>query len=205
MYTLYMAKGSSALAAHILLEEIGATYETEVLSVPAGDHLAPGYLAVNPRGRVPALKTPHGVITENPAILAYLAQAHPEKSLAPEDPFSFARAQSANMYLASTMHPAFAHKLRGARYADDPAAIEAMKAKVPANIRECARLVEDHLLQGPWVLGADYSMCDPYFFLVHRWMAANDVSLDDFPGISAHVRAMKARPATNAALAQHIP
>ncbi|WP_298837098.1 glutathione S-transferase family protein [uncultured Roseobacter sp.] len=203
MYTLYMAKGTSALAAHILLEEIGAEYQTRILSVPGGDHQAPDYLAVNPRGRVPALDTPQGVITENPAILAYLAQAHPEQNLAPRDPFAFATAQSANLYLASTMHPAFAHKLRGARFADDPAAIASMKEKVPANILECARLIEDHLLQGPWVLGATYSMCDPYFFLVHRWMAANDISTDAFPRIAAHVDAMRARPATQAALAQH--
>ena len=203
MYTLYMAKGSSALAAHILLEEIGAPYQTQVLSVPDGEHLSDTYLSVNPRGRVPAIATPHGVLTENPAILAYLAQAHPEKELAPKDPFGFATAQSANLYLASTMHPAFAHKLRGARYADSPDAITAMKDKVPANMAECARLIEDHLLQGPWVLGAKYSMCDPYFFLVHRWMAANDISTGEFPKIHAHAETMRARPATRAALEQH--
>ncbi len=203
MYTLYMAKGTSALAAHILLEEIGATYETQVLSIPDQDHQAPEYLAINPRGRVPALQTPHGVLTENPAILAYLAQVHPETGLAPADPFTFARAQSFCMYLAATMHPAFAHKLRGARFADDPDAIDAMKKKVPENMAECAQLIEDHLLRGPWAMGEEFSYCDPYLFLVHRWLGANGIDTVGYPKIHAHMLAMKERPSVKKVMAEH--
>jgi glutathione S-transferase len=203
MYTLYLAKGTSALAAHILLEEIGVPYETQVLSIPAKEHLSADYLAINPRGRVPTLITPQGPLAENPAILAYLAQAHPDRNLAPTDPFGFAQAQSVNLYLATTLHVAFAHKARAARWADDPSAIKAMQAKVSENVFEGAHFVEDHLLQGPWVLGEAYSICDPYVFLVHRWMAANDIGLDDTPKLQAHTEAMKARPAVQRAMAQH--
>ena len=94
MHKLYLSKGSSALAAHILLEEIGVPHETIAVSIPDKAHLTPEYLAINPKGRVPALETPQGVLTENPAILAYLAQAHPEQELAPTDPFAFAQAQA---------------------------------------------------------------------------------------------------------------
>lgn len=203
MYKLYLSKGSSALAAHILLEEIGASYETVVVSIPDKAHLTPEYLAINPKGRVPALETPQGVLTENPAILAYLAQANPELELAPTDPFAFAQAQALNGYIASTLHVAFAHKARAARWADEPAAIAAMQAKVATNIAEGASFVEEHLLKGPWALGARYSMCDPYLFLVHRWMVASGVDLADYPKLSAHTDAMRARPAVQAALAQH--
>jgi glutathione S-transferase len=202
-YTLFLAKGTSALAPHILLEEIGADYTTKVLSIPDKDHLSAEYLRINPRGRVPALQTSHGVLVENPAILAYLAQVHPHKNLAPAEPFAFAQAQSVNLYLAATMHVAFAHKGRGARWADDPAAIAAMQAKVPDTIAECADFIEKNLLKGPWVLGETYSMCDPYVFLAHRWMAANDISLAIYPKLEAHTHAMKQRPAVKAAMAQH--
>ena len=203
MYTLYLSKGSSALAAHILLEEIGAPYDTVVVSIPDKAHLTPDYLAINPKGRVPALQTPQGVLTENTAILAYLAQAHPEHALAPTDTFAFAQAQALNSYISSTLHVAFAHKARAARWADDPVAIAVMQAKVAPNIAEGAQFVEDHLIKEPWALGERYSMCDPYLFLVHRWMAASQVELADYPRLNAHNNAMRARPAVQAALAQH--
>lgn len=202
MYTLYLANGTSALAAHIVLEDIGAPYDTRTLSIPDNEHLSADYLSINPRGRVPALDTPQGVIVENPAILAYLAQNHPEKDLAPSDPFAFAQAQSVNLYLAATMHVAFAHKGRGARWADDPDAIKSMQEKVPQTITEGAQFVESHLIKGPWVLGDAYSICDAYVLLVHRWMGANDLSLDDFPKLKAHREAMLQRPAVQAAMAQ---
>ncbi|MDW3225401.1 MAG: glutathione S-transferase family protein [Paracoccaceae bacterium] len=202
MYSLYIANGSSALAAHILLEEIGVPYETHTLSIPAKEHLSPDFLAINPRGRVPALVTAQGVIVENPAILAYLAQSHPDKNLVPTEPYAFAQAQSVNLYLAATMHVAFAHKGRGARWSDDPDAIKSMQEKVPQTIKEGAQFVEDHLIKGPWVLGDTYSICDPCVFLVHRWMGANDIALDAFPKLTAHTDAMLTRPAVQAAMAQ---
>lgn len=203
MYKLYLSKGSSALAVHILLEDIGVPYETVFVSIPDKAHQTPDYLAINPKGRVPALQTPQGVLTENPAILAYLAQAHPELELAPTDPFAFAQAQALNGYIASTLHVAFAHKARAARWADDPAAIAAMQAKVSDNIAEGAQFVEQYLLKGPWALGARYSICDPYLFLVHRWMAASGVDLAEYPKLSAHTDAMGVRPAVQVAQAQH--
>ena len=136
-------------------------------------------------------------------VLAHLAQANPELELAPTDPFAFAQAQALNGYIASTLHVAFAHKARAARWADEPAAIAAMQAKVATNIAEGASFVEEHLLKGAWALGARYSMCDPYLFLVHRWMVASGVDLADYPKLSAHTDAMRARPAVQAALAQH--
>lgn len=203
MYDLYLAKGTSGLAVHILLEETGAPYQTTFLSIPDKEHLADTYLCLNPLGRLPTLITPDGPLTENPAILVYLAQMHPEKALLPKTPFAFAQAQSVNLFVAATMHVAFAHKGRAARWADDPGAITAMQAKVPENIAEAAQLIEDHLLKTPWVLGEAYSICDPYVFLAHRWMAANDVPLTNYPKLLAHTNAMRARPAVQRVLLQH--
>ena len=97
-----------------------------------------------------------------------LAQIAPDKNLAPTDPFEFAIAQAFNSYMASTVHVAHAHK-RGARWADDPLVHDAMRAKVTANMTECAQMIEQHYLKGPFVLGDRFSFTDPYMALVTRW------------------------------------
>ncbi|KPB00433.1 glutathione S-transferase family protein [Ahrensia marina] len=202
MYTLYLSKGSSAISVQILLEEIGARYEIEEVSIADGDNAKPAYLAVNPKGRIPALLTPEGVLTENTAIIAYLAQAHASAGLMPDTAFAFAKAQALNAYIATTAHVAFAHLKRGARWADDPEAHTSMIEKVPDNIRECARIIEEHYIAGPWALGDEYSFCDPYLFLMQKWMQATGVDITEFPKLMAHRDLMLARPAVKAALAR---
>lgn len=201
MYTLYSSKGSSALAAHVMLEEVGADYDHVETTISEGATRTPEFLAMNPKARVPVLKTPHGILTENSAILPYLALAHPDAGLAPADPFGLARALEFNAYLAATVHPAFAHMYRGARWSDDPAIIEGMKVKVPANIAEAARTIEDHYIAGPWILGDGYTIADVYALLMHRWMAGTGVAHDGYPKLAAHRDALLARPAVTAAMA----
>ena len=86
MLTLYYASASCAYAPHILLYDAGATFETRQIDFASGEQTSPEFLSVNPKGRVPALVTPHGILTENPAILLYIAQTHPQMALAPTDP-----------------------------------------------------------------------------------------------------------------------
>ena len=116
MYKLYYAPGTCALASHIALEEAGADYSAVRLDFKSNQQQSQEYLKVNPKGRVPALVTDKGVLTETPAILAYVAQTFPNAKLAPlDDAFAFAQAQSFNNYLCATVHVAHAHKGRGAR------------------------------------------------------------------------------------------
>ena len=100
------------------------------LSFASNEQRGAEYLAINPKGRVPAMVTDRGILTETPAMLAYIAQSFPEARLAPlDDPFAFAEVQAFNSYLCSTVHVAHAHRMRGQRWADDPAAIAAMQAR----------------------------------------------------------------------------
>src|SRR3954466_3908259 len=101
---LYYTPGTCALASHIALEEAGADYTTVRVDFKSDEQRQPDYLAINPKGRVPALVTAHGVLTETPAILAYVAQSFPQARLAPSDPFGFAEVQAFNNYLCSTVH-----------------------------------------------------------------------------------------------------
>ncbi len=122
MLTLFYAPRTCALASHIGLEEAGATYEARRVDFTSAEQTKPEYLAINPKGRVPALLTERGVITETPAVLAYIAQTYPAARLAPlDDRFAFAELQAFTNYLCSTVHVAHAHRFRGVRWADDPA------------------------------------------------------------------------------------
>ena len=200
MLTLYYSRKSCAYAPHILLHDAGAAFDTVEIDFATGEQTKPEFLAINPKGRVPALATPHGILTENPAILLYIAQTHPHTNLAPSDPFALARAQSFNMVLASTVHVAHSHKHRGARWADDPAAQAAMTAKVTENMAMYAAMIEEHYFTGPYVLGDDYSICDPYLALITQWLRADGVDLADFPKLQAHDALMRARPSMQAVM-----
>jgi glutathione S-transferase len=86
MLTLYYSPGACSLAPHIALEEAGASYALELVSIPKGEQQAPEYLNVNPRGKIPALRTDEGVLTENVAILTYISRSFPQARLLPEEP-----------------------------------------------------------------------------------------------------------------------
>lgn len=204
MLRLFHSRGSCALASHIALEEAGADYQAVRLDLAAGDQTRPEYLAISPKGRVPALVTDRGVLTETPAILAFIAQSYREAKLAPlDDPFAFARAQAFNSYLASTVHVAHAHGRRGSRWADDAAAIAEMKRKVPQTMAACFAQIEADLPDdGPWVLGADYSICDPYLFTISGWLEGDKVDIAQFPKVFRHFQRINDRPAVRKVLAQ---
>ncbi|MDL2407713.1 glutathione S-transferase N-terminal domain-containing protein [Rhizobium calliandrae] len=202
MLNLYFAPGSCALASVIALEESGLDYEARRINLASGEQRSPEYLAVNPKGRVPALVTDKGVVTENVAILGYVAQIAPAACLAPlDDPFEFARMQAFNSYLASTVHVNHAHKGRGYRWTDDAAAIEAMKVKVPQTMSESFALIEEKMLEGPWVMGEQYTVADGYLFTLASWLPGDGVDRTQFEKVSAHHARMLERPAVQRAVA----
>ena len=202
MLTLYFAPGTVALASRIALEEAGAKYVARQVDFAVEEQRKAPYLEVNPKGRVPALITERGVLTETPAILAYIAQTFPAAALAPlDDAFAFAEVQAFNAYLCATVHVAHAHRMRGRRWTDDEAAIEALKRGVPRSVGACFELIETTLLKGPWVRGEAYSICDPYLFTLSGWLDADGVDLGALPGVQDHRRRMAERPAVKRALA----
>jgi glutathione S-transferase len=190
------------LASHIALEEAGAPYETIRVDFRTNEQRKPEYLAINPKGRVPALVTERGILTETPAILAFVAQSYPTANLAPlDDPYEFARVQAFNSYLCSTVHVAHAHRMRGYRWADDPIAIADMQRKVPTTVGDCFEMIETTMLAGPWVMGDRYTICDPYLFTLSQWLEGDGVDVKRFPKVVDLVQRMNARPAVQRALA----
>lgn len=207
MLTLYYAPGTCALACHLALEYAGAPYDTVRIDFARKEQRSPEYLRLNPKGRVPALATDRGILTETPALLQFISQSFPEAGLAPlDDPFMLARANEFNSYLCSTVHVAHAHRMRGYRWVDDEQAMEAMKRKVPQTVGECFELIEREMLQGPWVLGERFSICDMYLFTLSRWLESDGVrDHSRFPKVIALRQRMAADPVVLKVLAAQEP
>jgi glutathione S-transferase len=202
MIKLYFAPNTCALATHIALEEAGADYELASVSFAANEQQGDAYRAVNPKARVPAMLTDRGILTETPAMLAYVAQRFPDARLAPlDDPFQFARVQEFNSYICSTVHVAHAHRMRGYRWADEPSSFADMKRKVPQSVGACYDLIEQHMLKGPWVMGEDYTICDPYLFTLAQWIEGDGVDTARLTKVMEHRRRMSERPAVRKAIA----
>jgi glutathione S-transferase len=196
MLKLYLAPHTCALASHIALQEAGADFKIVRIDFTTIEQRSVDYLRINPKGRVPSLLTPRGILTETPAILAFIAQSWPEAALAPlDDAFSFARVQEFNAYLCSTLHVAHAHRMRGERWADDPSAIAAMQRKVPQTVSACFDLIEREMFVGPWAMGDAYTICDPYLFTLAQWWDADGVNPTRLPKLQDHSHRMRQRPA----------
>ena len=196
MYKFYYAPGTCALASHIALEEAGAPYRAERLDFRSNQQNSPDYLAINPKGRVPALVTEQGVLTETPAILAFIAQTFPEAKLAPFDnAFRFAEVQAFTSYLCSTVHVAHAHKLRGYRWATEESSFADMKRMIPKTMASNFALIERDMIRGPWVMGETYTICDPYLFTIGLWLEGDGVDVSALPKVMAHRSRMLERPA----------
>ncbi len=202
---LFYAPHTCSLASHIVLEHVGAKYSQVRINFAGSDQCKPEYLAINPKGRVPALVTQEGVLTETPAILVFLAQTFPDACLAPfEEPFAFAEVQAFNNYLCSTLHVAHSHRMRGSRWVDEPAAIVAMQRKVPESVGSCYELIESKMLKGPWVMGDAYTICDPYLFTIAQWLEEDGVNPSQFPKVMAHRNRMSNRPEVRRAIADQL-
>jgi glutathione S-transferase len=205
MLQLLYTPHTCSLATHIALVDAGAAYTLRRIDFSTTEQQSPEYLAINPKARVPSLITARGVLTETPAMLAFVAQSYPDAMLAPlTDPFQFAELQAFNSYLCSTVHVAHAHRMRGYRWADDSAAISAMQKKVPQSVGDCFDLIERHMLRGPWVMGDVYTVADPYLFTLAQWLEADGVDPAQFPRVTGHRERMLCRDGVRRALAEEL-
>ncbi|WP_454631133.1 glutathione S-transferase family protein [Bradyrhizobium cenepequi] len=201
MLKLYYTPGTCALASHIALEESGAPYAIERVDFKTNQQNSPEYLKVNPKGRVPALVTDHGVLTETPAVLAFIAQSFPKAKLAPlDDIFAFAQAQAFNSYLCSTVHVAHAHKMRGHRWATEESSFADMKRMIPKTVGASFALIERDMLRGPWVMGEAFTICDIYLFTLAQWLEGDGVDLAALPKVVDHRNRVAERPAVKKVL-----
>lgn len=175
MLTLYLAPGSSSMAAHIALQEVGAAFETRQVSLARRETRTPEFLVLNPAGQVPLLVTPEGPLTEVAAILFWLARRYPEAGLLPVDAMAEARAIAWMSFLAATVHPARRQGLEPARAAWG--------------------MAEARLGEGPYALGREYSIADIHLFrLFWRFRGGAALEPGEFPRLTAHHDRVMTRP-----------
>ena len=182
MLILYFAPGSSSMAAHIALHEVGADFEGRPMSFKKDDMHSPEFLKINPAGKVPTLLIGGRVLTEVAGILFYLARRFPDAKLLPSDDIE-AEAQviSWMSFIASTLHPA---RQKGLDHA-----------------REAYGIADKRLGSG-WILGERYSIADIHLFRLY-WRLFNSLkpSPGTFPNLDAHYARMMARPAVQRTIA----
>jgi glutathione S-transferase len=199
---LYFGAGACSLAPHIVLEELGLPYSTQKLNLAEGDQRKPEYLKLNPNGRVPTLVVDGKPLTENVAILTFLGGGFPQKGLWPKETWSQAMLLSALAWCSNTIHPAFAHLIRAARYADDAAAQESVKAKARETFGDCLKQVDGWLGMTPkWMMGEQFTVGDPYLLVFYRWGNRNAFPMKSFANYTRHANAMLARPAVKKVMA----
>lgn len=195
---LYYSPGACSLASHIALEESGLPFEAVRINFAEAQQRSPEYLAINPKARVPALVDGTFVVTENPAILRYLARRAPESGLWPEDPQQEARCAEWCAWCSSTIHVAYAHVRRAERYAVSEAARAEVVEKGRETCRDLWGQIDAKLGAGPWALGERYSVADPYLIVFWLWGRNEALGFDmagDFPNWTAQARRMAERPA----------
>ncbi len=199
---LYYGPGACSLAPHIVLEELGFAYETQKLNLAEGDQRKPEYLKLNPAGRVPTLVVDGKPLTENVAILTYLGGGFPAKGLWPRQTWSQAMLLSALAWCSNTIHPAYGHLVRAARYADDTPAQESIKKKARESYGEYMKQVDGWLGKTPkWMMGDQYTVGDPYLFVFYRWANRSGYDVKAFANYTRHAQAVMARPAVKKAMA----
>ncbi|HET6182615.1 MAG TPA: glutathione S-transferase C-terminal domain-containing protein [Acetobacteraceae bacterium] len=202
---LYYSPGACSLGIHVLLEEIGKPYQSELVNLREGAQYQPQFTAVNPKSKVPTLARDDGsILTEFPAIAYWLARTNPEKHLLPDDPEGQARALEAMDYVVATMHmQGFARIFRPENFAID--ADDAAKEKVRARGREIFEkglaLMDKALAGKEYLGGKDINIADAALFYVEFW-GAGRLKLDLPGNCAAHYKRMLARPAVKRVMEQ---
>lgn len=203
MITLYHSPGACSLAAHIVLEEIGAPFEAKRVAIAEGEHLTPDYLAINPHARVPALTDGAFVLTESPAILSYLGHRFPEAGLLDlKDLEKLGRTEELLGFFSSSVHVAFAQIWRATRFAEGEAAREDVIAVGRTAVSGYCDELEEVAGGGDWIVGGRYSIADPYMLVFYRWGRLIGLDMAAYPGWTRHKEAMMGRPAVQRALAR---
>jgi glutathione S-transferase len=177
MLTLYFSPGSSSMAAHIALHEVGAEFEAKPVSLAKKETHTPEFLAINPEGKVPTLLIDGRVLTEVAGVLFYLARRFPQAHLMPEgDVEAEARVVSWMSFIAASIHPA---RRQGLEHA-----------------RSVYKLADKRLGNDDWAVGGRYSIADIHLFrLFWRFRGSLNTEPGDFPNIERHYERMMARPA----------
>lgn len=201
MYELHYYPSNASFAPHVLLRELGVDFKLKFVDRDANAHKKPGYLALNPTGRIPALVDGDMVLFETAAICLHLVDAHPKAGLAP-DIGTAARADFYKwlMFMANTIQPDILVYYYSARYSTDPAHGAAIKQAAATRLMGWFAHIEAALGDGPHFAGDRFSVLDIYLLLLARWGRYLPVPPRDMARINAITRTALSRPSVQAAI-----
>jgi len=194
-YTIFGDKGSGAFAAEAALAEAGAPYEFRFVSLEKNEQKEPAFLAINPSGKIPALKLPEGeILTESAAILLTVADHFPNARLLPAQA-STERAQAYRWlaFMASEIYPIVEIVDYPQRFAAEGEAADALRLKARDRIRERMLIVE-RIAAGPWLLASGFSILDIYAAMFSRWSVGKNWRTANLPKLNALAEALSSRP-----------
>lgn len=185
MLTLYYGHGACSMASHIGLEESKAQYEAKPVLLAKGEQKTADYMKINPRGKVPALAVDGKVITENTAILSYVAKQFPQAGLMPKDPIDEARCISNMVWFSTIVHPSYQHFMRAEPFAEGEAAQAAVKEvgrkSFWTNLKEI-----DSMLEGKdWIMGNQFSVADGYALVFYGWALKGGLPVQELKAYTA--------------------
>jgi glutathione S-transferase len=210
---LHYFPGNASLIAHLVLEEIGVPFELAFVDREHGAHQSPAYLALNPNGLIPVLVDPDSrsadgaplVLYETAAICLHLADVHADQGLLPP----LGTRERANAYkwiawLANTLQTTLTLYFYPERWAEDAAGAASVKAKAEAKAGALLEQLDAELARHgrPWLLGASFSIADPYAFVLCRWTRGFTRPARNLPHLRPWLERMLARPAVERALAR---
>ncbi len=199
MYILYFSPGACSTAAHVLLEECGAEYEVKQVALAKGEQRTEEYRKINAHGKVPALAVDGKVITQNAAILPYIAGQFPEAKFSPSNPIDFANCLELVGWLASTVHPAFGLALHPERPAGGAeigeAAINIISDTGHKTFWKCLEEIDQRFSGDHWMMGEQYTFADPYVLGFYSWGVRLDLPVLKLKNYTSWKDRMLARPA----------
>ena len=194
MLTLYFSPGACSLASHIGLEETGAPYEVKPTLLAKGEQKTEAYLKINPRGKVPALSVDGKIITENTAILTYLARRFAEKKLMPTDPSEEARGIGTMCWFSSIVHPSYQRANRPERFAEGEAAQAAVKENGRKSFWANCQEIDSMFRGNDWIMGGQYTLVDPYALVFYGWGVRGGFPMNELSAYTAWRERMLKRP-----------
>ncbi len=198
---LYYAPGACSLADHIVLAWTGRPYAA--VAVDAKERATPEYRAMNPAGAVPVLVDGEWALTQNVAILTYLADAHPQAGLIGDgSPRSRAEVMRWLAFCNADIHPQYHPLFHGTPYLHDDAASERARTHALEVLAGLYARVDGQLGKHPWLAGQARSVADAYLYVVTRWAKKSGVAIAGLAHLLAHAQRMEADPAVQRVLAE---
>jgi glutathione S-transferase len=198
---LYYCPGHMSFAPHVILNEIGLPFERRCLSIKSGDTAQAEFRAINPKGKVPVLKTAEGILTESSAILMYLALRYPGEHLLPDAAVGKAQVVEWLNWLSSMLPASIALRLHPYRFTDERSAWAGIQARGQAECEHFYQLVEQKLQQKTWAVSERFTVVDPMLMIFYRWGDLLGLDMSAFPCWQRHTENMRKRPAVLKTLA----